>query len=103
MMEVVSASETLVNFYQTAWRNVSEDSNFRALLMFSFVWFEICQFGKWEEANNNIFKDSHFLLCSVMKRECEVVLEKFVSILFVRNELLMGLNAWFLFLISGFM
>jgi hypothetical protein len=27
MMEAVSTSETSVNFYQTAWRNIPEDSH----------------------------------------------------------------------------
>jgi hypothetical protein len=32
MMEAVSTSETSVNFYQTTWRNISEDSHHYNLL-----------------------------------------------------------------------
>jgi hypothetical protein len=28
VMEIVSISETSLNFYQTTWRNIPEDSNF---------------------------------------------------------------------------
>jgi hypothetical protein len=31
MMEAASISETLVNFYDTAWRSISEDSHFQEM------------------------------------------------------------------------
>jgi hypothetical protein len=32
MMEAVSTSETSVNFYQTTWRKIPEDSHFQAYI-----------------------------------------------------------------------
>jgi hypothetical protein len=34
MMQAVSTSETSVNFYQTTWRNIPEDSHLLAKIMF---------------------------------------------------------------------
>jgi hypothetical protein len=39
MMEAVSTSETLVNFYQTTWRNIPEDSHL--VLEFNFGSFQL--------------------------------------------------------------
>jgi hypothetical protein len=45
MMEAVSTSETSVNFYQTTWRNIAEDSHlhlgFRPLGLYSSFCFDI--------------------------------------------------------------
>jgi hypothetical protein len=37
MMEAVGTSESSVNFYQTTWCNIPEDSNFQKFPLFTII------------------------------------------------------------------
>jgi hypothetical protein len=55
MIEAASTSETLVNFYQTTWRNNPEDSNLQGWKCLR----------KMKDKNNNVY-----ITCSLHKSFC---------------------------------